>query len=340
MPSQPRRPAGFRSGCTLHTARAFVQRAFSSSSRPARRFATRPTRSITTFGRTSSGPGSNSRTGSSRFPTGRGLESRWIASASRRWPSQAPRGLSNRWEAPSAEDSRDHEGRVPRARSRPRRPDRAARIDRTARAAPAHGYGQLPVRSDRSASGRARARPDARHAGSVGRELSQPPRLRRSALHRSDEVRHHSRRHRQELPRAGLPPPLLPQRPRGERRPPPHRAAPARARVRQDARRRPDRRHELVVARAGGDRDVRDSPFDAAGHACEIETSVMLASRPELVHQERAVEGARHHPHPEWGSYDFGGSSRVDVRRDVPPRRARRDRRATAARDGRERRRR
>jgi creatinine amidohydrolase len=57
--------------------------------------------------------------------------------------------------------------------------------------------------------------------------------------------------------------------------------------------------------------EVRDSPDDAAGHACEIETSLMLASRPELVHQELAVEGARHHPHPEWGSYDFGGSSRV-----------------------------
>jgi creatinine amidohydrolase len=59
--------------------------------------------------------------------------------------------------------------------------------------------------------------------------------------------------------------------------------------------------------------EVRDSPLDAAGHACEIETSLMLAARPELVRPELAVEGLRHHPHPEWVSYDFGGTSRITL---------------------------
>ena len=57
--------------------------------------------------------------------------------------------------------------------------------------------------------------------------------------------------------------------------------------------------------------EVRDSPEGAAGHACEIETSVMLATNPGLVHMDRAIEGARSHPHPDWGSYDFAGRNRV-----------------------------
>jgi creatinine amidohydrolase len=56
---------------------------------------------------------------------------------------------------------------------------------------------------------------------------------------------------------------------------------------------------------------VRESPPDAAGHACEIETSLMLHVRPELVRRERIEDGARGHPHPDWGSYDFTGTSRV-----------------------------
>jgi creatinine amidohydrolase len=58
--------------------------------------------------------------------------------------------------------------------------------------------------------------------------------------------------------------------------------------------------------------EVRESPEGAAGHACEIETSVMLATNPHLVRMERAVEGARNHPHPDWGSYDFSGRNRVN----------------------------
>src|SRR5262249_54412587 len=58
-------------------------------------------------------------------------------------------------------------------------------------------------------------------------------------------------------------------------------------------------------------REVRDSPLGAAGHACEIETSVMLAAHPQLVRQELVKDGARDHPHPEWGTYDFIGTSRA-----------------------------
>ncbi len=57
--------------------------------------------------------------------------------------------------------------------------------------------------------------------------------------------------------------------------------------------------------------EIRESPEGAAGHACEIETSVMLAAHPDLVRRERIVEGARSHPHPEWGSYDFTGVNRA-----------------------------
>src|SRR5262249_47204578 len=57
--------------------------------------------------------------------------------------------------------------------------------------------------------------------------------------------------------------------------------------------------------------EMRDSPAGAAGHACEIETSLMLAAQPELVHMDRVVAGARDHPHPEWASYDFTGENRV-----------------------------
>lgn len=57
--------------------------------------------------------------------------------------------------------------------------------------------------------------------------------------------------------------------------------------------------------------EVRDSPAGAAGHACEIETSLMLATHPDLVHMDRVVEGALDHPHPEWASYDFTGRNRV-----------------------------
>jgi creatinine amidohydrolase/Fe(II)-dependent formamide hydrolase-like protein len=44
-------------------------------------------------------------------------------------------------------------------------------------------------------------------------------------------------------------------------------------------------------ARAGGDRRGARLPDDAAGHACEIETSLMLSSRPELVHQNSRSRG-------------------------------------------------
>jgi creatinine amidohydrolase len=57
--------------------------------------------------------------------------------------------------------------------------------------------------------------------------------------------------------------------------------------------------------------EVRESPDGAAGHACEIETSIMLATNPRLVHMDRVVEGAHSHPHPEWASYDFSGRQRV-----------------------------
>jgi creatinine amidohydrolase len=57
--------------------------------------------------------------------------------------------------------------------------------------------------------------------------------------------------------------------------------------------------------------EVRDSPAGATGHACEIETSMMLATHPDLVHMDRVVEGARSHPHPDWASYDFTGENRV-----------------------------
>jgi creatinine amidohydrolase len=57
--------------------------------------------------------------------------------------------------------------------------------------------------------------------------------------------------------------------------------------------------------------DVRESPVGAAGHACEIETSLMLATHGSLVRTDRYVEGAHDHPHPDWASYDFNGSSRV-----------------------------
>ena len=56
---------------------------------------------------------------------------------------------------------------------------------------------------------------------------------------------------------------------------------------------------------------VRESPVGAAGHACEIETSVMLAARGALVHRDRIVQGPAHHPHPEWASYDFTGDNAV-----------------------------
>lgn len=56
---------------------------------------------------------------------------------------------------------------------------------------------------------------------------------------------------------------------------------------------------------------VRESPEGAAGHACEIETSVMLSARPSLVRTDRFVEGPAHHPHPEWASYDFNGRNPV-----------------------------
>lgn len=59
--------------------------------------------------------------------------------------------------------------------------------------------------------------------------------------------------------------------------------------------------------------DVRNSPIGAAGHACEIETSMILAAQPALVHTDRYVEGARNHPHPEWASYDFNGVNRVSL---------------------------
>lgn len=57
--------------------------------------------------------------------------------------------------------------------------------------------------------------------------------------------------------------------------------------------------------------DVRESPIGAAGHACEIETSVMLATQPALVRTDRYVDGVHDHPHPEWATYDFNGSSRI-----------------------------
>jgi creatinine amidohydrolase len=67
---------------------------------------------------------------------------------------------------------------------------------------------------------------------------------------------------------------------------------------------------------------VRESPPGAAGHACEIETSLMLSVRPDLVHMERARDGSQGHPHPEWASYDFSGASRVSFvemfHRDAP----------------------
>jgi creatinine amidohydrolase len=55
---------------------------------------------------------------------------------------------------------------------------------------------------------------------------------------------------------------------------------------------------------------VRDSPLGAAGHACEIETSLMLAITPSLVQQRRGAT-VEHHPHPEWAGYDFNYPSRV-----------------------------
>jgi len=57
--------------------------------------------------------------------------------------------------------------------------------------------------------------------------------------------------------------------------------------------------------------EVRESPPGAAGHACEIETSVMLAARPGLVRMERYSEGAAGHPHADWASYDFNAPNRV-----------------------------
>ena len=57
--------------------------------------------------------------------------------------------------------------------------------------------------------------------------------------------------------------------------------------------------------------EVRDSPVGAGGHADEIETSLMLVAQPALVHTDRYIEGARHHPHPEWASYDFNAPSPI-----------------------------
>lgn len=57
--------------------------------------------------------------------------------------------------------------------------------------------------------------------------------------------------------------------------------------------------------------EVRESPPGAAGHACEIETSVMLATHAHLVRADRVVDGVRSHPHPEWASYDFTGVNRA-----------------------------
>lgn len=59
--------------------------------------------------------------------------------------------------------------------------------------------------------------------------------------------------------------------------------------------------------------EVRDSPIGAAGHACEVETSLMMHAHPELVRRELIVDGAEDHPHPAWASYDFNGSSQVSL---------------------------
>lgn len=56
--------------------------------------------------------------------------------------------------------------------------------------------------------------------------------------------------------------------------------------------------------------EVRESPPGEVGHACEIETSLMLAAEPALVHEDRYPEGVSH-PHPEWASYDLVDGSRV-----------------------------
>lgn len=57
--------------------------------------------------------------------------------------------------------------------------------------------------------------------------------------------------------------------------------------------------------------EVQDSPLGTTGHACEIETSLILAGHPSLVREDRFTEGSRQHPHVKWASYDFRESSRV-----------------------------
>jgi creatinine amidohydrolase len=68
--------------------------------------------------------------------------------------------------------------------------------------------------------------------------------------------------------------------------------------------------------------EVRESPMGSVGHGCEVETSIVLSTRPDLVHRNRFVAGLVEHPHPEWSSYDLGESSRVSFaeffHRDAP----------------------
>ena len=58
--------------------------------------------------------------------------------------------------------------------------------------------------------------------------------------------------------------------------------------------------------------EVRESPRGEVGHACEIETSLMLAAQPALVHEDRYVRGIAH-PHPDWASYDLVDAGRVTL---------------------------